>query len=252
LLSGYDDLPRAVLNMPTMLARLAYASLNNMANQIRIVLVDHQKVVTAGLCMLLESHPGIEVVGEAANREQALALTSKEQPHIVLLGVDLGHENGLHFLQELFSAAPETKVILLTRITDPEVHRQAVRLGAMGVVTKEQGPEVLIKAIDRVHSGEVWLEPSLIAGVLSDLSGRRGVAQADHEADRAALLTEREREVIMVICEGLSNKEIACRLTISEATVGQHLRSIYAKLGLQSRLELVIYAYRSHLAEPSR
>ena len=139
-------------------------------------------------------------------------------------------------------------MIVLTGIRDPAEHRQAVRLGATGMVLKEQAVDTLVKAIERVHAGETWLDPALVANVLAERSRARG-RDADPEAARIAMLTERECEVIALIGEGLKNRQIAKRLSISETTVVHHLTSIFAKLGVANRLELVTYAYRHGLAE---
>ena len=124
----------------------------------------------------------------------------------------------------------------------------------MGLVRKEQAAEVLVQAIEKVHAGEVWLETSMVTRALAEMAGQRAVGeeQTDPEAARIARLTAREREVIGLIGEGLYNKQIAKHLSISEATVSHHLTSIFAKLGLANRFDLVIYAYRHGLAEPPR
>ena len=222
------------------------------ANPIRVLLVDDHAVVRAGLRMLIESRPGLKVIGEAANGSAALEMAARERPEIILLDLDLGSDNGLDLLPELLSTAPSTRVILLTGVRDPEIHYRAVRLGAMGVVLKEQAADVLVTAIEKVHAGEAWLDPSLTARVLSGMSGTRRAEETNPEAAKIAALTERERDVIGLICEGLPNKQIGQRLHISETTVRHHLTSIFDKLGVESRLELVIYAYRHGLAKPQR
>jgi DNA-binding NarL/FixJ family response regulator len=126
-----------------------------------------------------------------------------------------------------------------------------VRLGALGVVRKDQAASVLLKAIERVHAGEAWLDRTMVARVLSDLA-RPAEPPSNPEAAAIASLTDRECQVIQLICEGLQNKLIADRLAISEATVRHHLTSIFSKLRLNSRLELVIYAYQHDLARPPR
>jgi two-component system nitrate/nitrite response regulator NarL len=221
---------------------------------IRILLIDDHTLVRAGLVTLIKRHPGLMVVGEAANRTGALALAVRDQPDIILLDLDLGGENNLDFLPALQTAAPAARVILLTSGLDPEVHHRAVRRGAMGVVLKGQVTEVLIKAIERVQAGEVWLDRSMMARLLAKVAptlAKQEKAVAP-EAVRIATLTAREREVIALIVEGLKNKQIAERLVISEATVDYYLRSIFDKLGITNRLELVVYAYRYGLAKPPR
>ena len=155
-------------------------------------------------------------------------------------------------ITELMAAPAEARIIILTGLRDPEAHRQAVLLGAMGIVKKEKAAEVLISAIQRVHAGEAWLDPSLMAGVLSEMTRAGKTRKADPETEKIATLTNREREVIALIGEGIKNKEIAERLFISETTVRHHLTSIFAKLGVADRVELLIYAFRHGLANPPR
>jgi DNA-binding NarL/FixJ family response regulator len=138
----------------------------------------------------------------------------------------------------------------LTGLRDPEVHRQAIRHGALGLVFKEKAVETLLQAITKVRAGEVWLEPTMIAQVLGDLTRPQLSPQTSAEATKIARLTEREREVITLVGEGLRNKHIAERLYISEATVRHHLTAIFAKLDISDRFELAIYAYQHGLAKP--
>jgi two-component system, NarL family, nitrate/nitrite response regulator NarL len=221
------------------------------AKQIRILLVDDHAVVRAGLRMIIQSRPGMTIVGEAGNREEALALAASQHPDIVLLDLDLGGDSGMALIADLIAAAGDARIIILTGMRDPESHRQAVLLGAMGIVKKEKAAEVLISAIERVYAGEAWLDPSLMAGVLTELS-RSSKPKSDPETEKIATLTNREREVIALVGEGIKSKEIAGRLFISETTVRHHLTSIFDKLGVADRVELLIYAYRHGLASPPR
>jgi DNA-binding NarL/FixJ family response regulator len=219
---------------------------------IRILLIDDHTLVRAGLRMLIESRPGLQVVGEAVNRHDVLALAACEQPDLILLDLDLGGSSGLDFLPELLSVATAARVLILTGVYDLELHRRAVRLGAMGVVVKEKAAEILFQAIEKVHAGEVWLERAMVASVLGEMTRRGEPAHTDPEAAKIAALTAREREVIVLVGEGLKNRQIAQRLFISETTVRHHLTSIFGKLGVADRLELVIYAYRHSLAKIPR
>jgi two-component system, NarL family, nitrate/nitrite response regulator NarL len=223
-------------------------------SQIRVLIVDDHELVRTGLRLLLERHPSMTVVGEAANRADVLAIAVREQPDIILLDLDLCGESSLDFLPELLGGANRARVILVTGVRAPEEHYRAVHLGAMGLVRKEQAADVLIQAIEKVHAGEIWLEAAMVTRALAEMSGQRAVgeAQTNLEAAKIARLTAREREVIALIGEGLYNTQIAARLSISEATVSHHLTSIFAKLGLANRFDLVIYAYRHGLAEPLR
>jgi two-component system nitrate/nitrite response regulator NarL len=214
---------------------------------IRILIIDDHAVIRAALRMLLESQPGVVVVGEGAGSEEALAAATREQPDIILLDLDLGEVNGLDLLPQLHTAAPGSHVVVLTGVRDVEMHHRAVRLGAVGLVRKEKAADVLLKAIAKVYAGEVWLDRLLIANVLSEIT--RPTSQSlDPEDIKIKTLTVREREIIKLIGQGSKNQAIADRLCISEATVRHHLTSIFGKLGVGDRLELAIYAYRHGLA----
>jgi two-component system, NarL family, nitrate/nitrite response regulator NarL len=216
---------------------------------IRVMLIDDHQVVRSGLRMLLESHPGFEVVGEAGNSREAMPIINRTQPDVVLLDLDLNGESGLDLLPQI-TPNQKSQVLVLTGIRDPEVHRTCVRLRARGLVHKETAPGLLIKAIRRVHEGEVWFDRLMMSNVLNDALNQKSAEESDPEKAKMASLTERELQVIGLICEGLRNKQIGERLFISDTTVRHHLTSIFSKLQVSDRLELVIYAYRQRLADP--
>jgi len=222
------------------------------AKSIRILLVDDHAVVRAGLRLIIQSRPGMTIVGEAGNRDDALKLAASQSPEIILLDLDLGGESGMALIADLKAAAPDARVIILTGLRDTDTHRQAVLAGAMGIVKKEKAAEVLISAIERVRAGEAWLDPSLVAGVLNEVTGSSKPRKDNPEMEKIETLTNREREVIALVGEGIKNKEIANRLFISETTVRHHLTSIFDKLAVADRVELLIYAYRHGLADPPR
>jgi two-component system, NarL family, nitrate/nitrite response regulator NarL len=216
--------------------------------EIKILIVDDHVLVRTGLRMLIENEPEMKVVGQAANRVEALAIANSERPNLILLDIDLGDENGLDFLSELSKTAPDARILVLTGLRDIDSHRRAARLGAAGLVLKEHAADVLLKAIKKVHAGEIWFDRSLMGGLLREMSS--GPHKVDAEAAKISTLTPREREVVTLIAEGLKNRDLAARLFISETTVTHHLSSIYAKLGVSDRLELVIYAFANNLAKP--
>jgi two-component system nitrate/nitrite response regulator NarL len=224
--------------------------MSSTSSPVRVLIVDDHPLLRAGLRMLLESQPGITVVAETDSCASALEATAHKQPDIILLDLDLGEQNALDCLPDLLEAANQVRVIILTGIRDAELHQEAVRLGAVGLVLKEQATETLINAIECVQAGEVWLDRTLVTRILGRMN--RTSQQRDSEADRIAALTEREREVITLIGEGLRNRQIAERLFISETTVRHHLTAIFDKLGVSDRLELVIYAYRHGLTRLAR
>jgi len=219
---------------------------------IGVLIIDDHLVVRTALRALLEKQPGMVVVGEASNKNEAVALASREQPEIVVLDLCLKEENGLDLIPELLAAAEESKIIILTGVTDPEEHQKAIRQGAMGVVSKEVSADLLIKAIERVHAGELWLNRHMTATLVKELRRERASVPSAPEEDATTQLTCREREIIGLIGEGLKNKQIAGRLCTSEATVRHHLTSILRKLEVSDRLELLIFAYRHNLVTMER
>ncbi|MDP9316845.1 MAG: response regulator transcription factor [Chloroflexota bacterium] len=215
---------------------------------IRILLVDDHAIVRQGLQMFIDGEPGFRVIGMTGARTTALELATREQPDVILLDLDLGHDSGLELLPDLRAAAPQARVILLTGARDPEQHLRAVQRGAMGVVLKDQATESLMAAIKSVHAGGAWLDPTLTLRLLSQQN--RPQPPHDPEADKIAALTERERAIVALICEGLQNTDISARLHISAITVRNHLSAIFGKLGVTGRLELAIYAFRHGLVTP--
>jgi two-component system nitrate/nitrite response regulator NarL len=218
------------------------------AHPIRLVLVDAHAIPRAGLRLLLESQPEFRVVGEAADGSTALTLATQAQPDVILLDLIPGEHGEIPLLADWRTTVPHARVLVLTSEPSPHFHQQTIRLGARGVVHTEQSPETLFQAITQVHAGGVWLNPSLLAALLDELAPHKKRALQDPEDAKIATLSPREREVITCIGEGLRNQEIARQLFISETTVRHHLTSIFQKLQVADRLELVIYAYRHGLA----
>lgn len=216
---------------------------------IKIVIIDDHKIVRGGLRMLIESHQHLSIVGEAGSRAEAIPVVARELPHVVLLDLDLNGESGLDLIPEITAASSQSHVLILTGVRDDEVHQQCLRLGAKGLVRKEMAAEVLIKAIEKVGAGEIWFDRSMMSHVLSDVLNRREAKRIDPETAKINSLTEREKQIIPLVCEGLKNKQIAERLFISDTTVRHHLTSIFSKLDISDRLELVIYAYRFGLGK---
>lgn len=214
---------------------------------IRLIIVDDHIVVRAGLRMLINHHPGFEVVGEAGNAAEALEVG--QQPcDVILLDLDLRGEDGGALIGPLNKLQPQAKILILTGMRDLELARRVTVLGARGIVLKEHATEALLKAIKCVYHGELWMDRSFMANMISDLQS--GTTKIAPEIARINSLTPREREVVELIGQGLKNKEIARRLFVSETTVRHHLTSIFSKLDVSDRLELVIYAYRNKLIEP--
>ncbi len=217
--------------------------------QIRLVLIDLYALSRAGIQAILATKPGFSVVGEAASVMDAIPLVAREQPDIILLNIASNGGNGLQLVPEILAASEESRLLVLTGTQDVEARHQAVRSGAIGVITLDKSPDILIKAIERIYEGEAWLDRSMTASVLSELSPMGKVKKADPEEEKIKTLTAREMEIIQLVGEGLKNRAIGKRLFISEITVHHHLTSIYAKLDVADRLELIVYAYRNGLAQ---
>jgi DNA-binding NarL/FixJ family response regulator len=220
-------------------------------HRIRIEIIDNHALVRAGLRLLIETHPELEVVGEAGSIDEGLEMARHLAPDIILLELNLNGDPCFDIIPKLINTSDRARVILVTGAYSSQVFLQAIQNGVMGVVTKTQRPEVLIKAIEKVHAGEVWIERSLIANLLTRLSHENRSNGSNPESERIEQLSEREREIIRLIGHGLKNKQIAAQLCISETTVRHHLTSIFSKLEVSDRLELLVYAHRSGLAKIS-
>ncbi len=217
-----------------------------MPRPIRIMIVDDHVVIRSGLRMLIEYDQRMQVVAQAGNRVEALERAASENPNVIILDLLLGDEDGLSFLPELCQTSPNSRVLVLTGVQNPDAHRRAIRRGAMGIVLKEHAAEQLLKAIMKVSEGEVWIERSMMGSMIQEFNKPPLV---DPEVTKIESLTDREREVIALIGEGLKNKQVGERLFISETTVTHHLSSVFSKLEVSDRLELIIYAFRHGLAK---
>ncbi|HSE32818.1 MAG TPA: response regulator transcription factor [Pyrinomonadaceae bacterium] len=215
---------------------------------IRIMIVDDHAVIRSGLRMLIEHNPRMTVVAMAGNRVEAFEHAAKERPDIIILDLLLGDDDGLAFLPELCEKNPDSRVLVLTGVQNPDFHRRAIRHGAMGIVLKEHAADLLLKAIEKVYENQVWIERSMMSSIIQEF----GQPRTDPEQAKIESLTDREREVIALVGEGLKNKQIAERLFISETTVTHHLSSAFSKLEVSDRLELSIYAFRHGLAKMPR
>jgi DNA-binding NarL/FixJ family response regulator len=217
------------------------------ASLIRVVLIDDHKIIRDGLRDLIESHGGMTVVGDAGTRADALRIASSAKPDVIVLDLDLGADSGLALIPQLLQTARNTSIIILTGLADVEKRDKAIELGAKGVVLKEEGATELLGAIEKVHrTGEYWLEAGAFKRLLNKKRAR-AAEKLDPEASKIARLTEREREIIALVGEGLENKEIAERLrpVVAESTVRNNLSIIYEKLDIKGgRLGLLVYAFK--------
>jgi len=213
---------------------------------ITIMIIDDHVVIRSGLRMLIEHDQRMQVVAQAGNRIEALERAAGTRPDVIILDLVLGEEDGLSFLPELCQASPNSRVLVLTGVQSLDAHRRAIRRGALGIVLKEHAAEQLLKAIMKVYEGEVWIERSMMGSMIQELNKP---TQVDPEVTKIKSLTDREREVIALVGEGLKNKQVGERLFISETTVTHHLSSVFDKLDVSDRLELIIYAFRHGLAK---
>jgi len=215
-----------------------------------VLIVHRQALICAALSCLIGAWPEIGRVGEAADLAEALAAISIEQPGLILLDTDEHADFASTTISALHSAS-RAHILLLCGGNNHLAQRRALLKGAMGLVCKEKPPEVLHKAIQCVLAGEIWIDRTVAAQVLTDLVVGASESYSIN-SNRIGMLTKRERQVVTLIGEGLKNKQIAHRLAISEPTVRHHLTSIFEKLGVKNRLELVIFAHRYNLSTPGR
>ena len=222
-----------------------------MTGSIRVLTVDDQRVVREGLAMLLSLLPDVEVVGSAADGEEALELSARLRPDVVLMDLRMPKLDGVEATRRLLAADPEVKVVVLTTYADDRSVIDAVRAGALGYLTKDAGADEIRQALHRVTSGQAALDPAvqrhLVEAIATseqdrDALGRREGGQVPAELPDG--LTPREVDVLMLIAEGLSNAEIASRLVVSEATVKSHVNHLLPKIGARDRAQAVGYAYR--------
>jgi len=212
---------------------------------VRILLVDDHGMFREGVKLLLQRDARLEVIGEAGDPAKALELTARERPDIVLLDIDLAGHDGLDMIESLQASSPASDIIVLTGIRDEGLQARALRSGAKGFVQKDQNGDLVLRAIQKVHDGEIWFDRSTIGAAVTRLIEGDG----DEQAQPLGTLTARERDITRLVGEGLKNDAIAQRLFISEKTVRNHLTVIFDKVGVRDRLHLAIYAYRRGLAK---
>jgi DNA-binding NarL/FixJ family response regulator len=215
---------------------------------IRIVLIEPYVLIREGLAALLERESAFRIVGGADDLRDAFALIAREQPDIVLFEPAGWEEDAFELLGQVYTAAPKARLIMVTQLSDVALYHRAVQLGVTGIVQKNEMAKTLVKAIIKVHSGEAWLDRSMMANVITQFAHGSSAASDGPEKMRIALLSPKENEIIRLIAKGLKNKAIAKQMSISEHTVRHHLTSIFTKLQVTDRLELMIFAYRHGLA----
>jgi DNA-binding NarL/FixJ family response regulator len=217
---------------------------------IRVLLADDQSLVRAGFRMILECEADIEVVGEAADGEQAVSATRRLKPDVVLMDIQMPGSDGLAATRRVTEDPDRrSRVLILTTFERDEYVFEALQAGASGFLLKNAPPEELVHAVRVVATGDALLAPSVTRRVIEQFA-RRPV-EPDVRA-RVQSLTQREREVLLMLAGGLSNSELAAELFVTEGTVKTHLSSLLAKLGLRDRVQAVVLAYESGLVTPGR
>jgi DNA-binding NarL/FixJ family response regulator len=216
---------------------------------IRVVIADDQGLVRAGLRKILEVEPEIEVVGEAADGERAVAVSARLRPDVVLMDIRMPALDGIEATRRLARAYPDVRVLMLTTFGLDSYVYESLRAGASGFMLKDAPPEEIAAAVRIVASGEALLAPAVTRSVIEEFVRHPAPAPTQQPVAVAAL-TPREREVLELLIRGLSNPEICHRLFISDATAKTHVARILQKLGLRDRVQVVIYAYESGLVSP--
>ena len=218
---------------------------NGFRGRIRIVIADDHPIFRDGLRRLVEYEPGFELVGEAGDGVDALEVIAKATPDILLLDVAMPKLSGLEVLRKLSRARVPMKTIMLTAAIEQQQITEALRLGARGVVLKQSATDLLVKSIQRVSAGEIWLDNRMTAEVMKAFSK----SSESGPRREKPLLSDREKEIVQLVAQGFRNKEIGEKLFISEQTVKNHLHNIFDKLGVSDRLELALYAIHHRLID---
>jgi two-component system response regulator NreC len=212
-------------------------------SKIRLLLVDDHEIVRAGLRMLFRAEEDMEIVGEAGSAEEAIQAVQELDPDVVLMDVAMPGMSGIEATRRIKEADPNANILALTMHEDEQYLFEMLNAGAAGYVPKRAAPDDLVSAIRIVHQGNVFLYPSLAKILVQDFVHRSGEG-SDLGVD---ILTPREREVLTLIAEGYTNRQIAKKLVISVKTVDRHRENIMGKLNLHNRIELVKYAIEKGL-----
>jgi len=243
--------PSADTRVTSELSTLRTATVSHPRTQenrpVRVLVADDHPIFRAGLCKLLESEPGFDVVGEVDDGSETLALVQRLNPDFLLLDLSMPKMSGFETLNQLSAAGCTCHTVLLAAAIEKAQVLEALRLGARGVVLKDSAIGLLFKCIRTVMAGEYWLNRDNVADLVPYLRQSPGSRVAP--AKKTFRLTPRELQVISTVVAGYPNKEIARRFSISEDTVKHHLSSIFDKCGVSNRLELALFAINHHLVQ---
>jgi NarL family two-component system response regulator LiaR len=209
---------------------------------IRVLIADDHAIVRKGIRALLATEPDVQVLGEARNGSEAIALARRLEPEVILMDLVMPEVDGITAIRHIRASLPGVCILVLTSFATDDKILPAIKAGALGYLLKDSGPEDLVRAIRQVHRGESSLHPQVARKLLDELS------DTSRPTDSAEVLTEREIEVLRLVAQGRSNQDIAVALSISEATVRTHVSHILGKLRLTSRTQAALYALREGLA----
>jgi DNA-binding NarL/FixJ family response regulator len=219
-------------------------------NPIRVMTADDQRVVREGLAMVLGLLPGVEVVGAAADGDEAVALACDLEPDVVLMDLRMPRCDGVEATRRLREQAPQVKVIVLTTFADDQSVLEALRAGARGYLTKDAGAKEIHRAIEQVLDDQAAIDPAVQRHLVDAIAAGPAAKPKPQTEGLPDGLTPREAEVLSLIAAGLSNTEIAAQLVVSEATVKSHINHLLTKIQARDRAQAVAYAYSRGLASP--
>ncbi len=218
---------------------------------IRVLIADSHPVVREGLGVILATEPGITVVGQAQDGVEALDLVGSADPDVLLMELNLPRLNGLGVLRSLAMRSARVRVVLFTGSESKEEFVEAMKLGCAGILLKNSPSSLIAKSIHKVSEGEIWLDANTTAAVIRQFAAPPDFTAPSQGTSKTprdrAQLSQREREIIVLIAQGYKNKEIAEKMFITEQTVKNHLHNIFDKLGVSDRLELALFAIHNSL-----
>jgi NarL family two-component system response regulator LiaR len=213
-----------------------------MSEAIRILIADDHAIVREGLCSLIDTEPGMELCGEAADGVEAVLKARSLQPDVILLDLVMPRQDGIAAIGEIKRENPGARILVLTSFAEDEKVFPAIKAGALGYLLKDASPQELLQAIRDVHRGESSLHPAIARKLIGELNRSSDLPPTDEP------LTGREVQVLSLVAQGLTNQEIADRLVVSERTVRTHVSNILGKLHLANRTQAALYALREGLA----